>query len=93
MKRLARDCPPEGRFGTNKAFIAAVWRDSQAEHSFPRMSLTDFKAALADASRDGLIRLEPADLVGAMDPKLVSDSVTVRAGAEFHFILIEEPRP
>jgi hypothetical protein len=93
VKRIARDCPPEARFGANKAFIAAVWRDSQAEASFPPMSLADFKAALAEASRDGLIRLEPADLVQAMDPKLVTESETVRAGAAFHFVLVEESHP
>ncbi len=93
VKRIARDVPPAGRFGNNKAFIAAVWRESQAEDGFPRMSLADFKAALADASRDGLIRLEPADLVQAMDPALVAESETVRAGAAFHFVLVEEARP
>ncbi len=93
VKRIARDVPPAGRFGTNKAFIAAVWRDSQAEDGFPQMSLDAFKVALADASREGLIRLERADLVQAMDPKLVAESETIRAGGESHFVLIEEVRP
>jgi hypothetical protein len=57
------------------------------------MPLAEFKAALAGASREGLIRLEPADLVQAMDPKLVSDSEVVRAGAAFHFVLVEESAP
>jgi hypothetical protein len=91
VKRIARDCPPDARFGSNKVFVAAVWRESQAEDGFPRMPLADFKAALAEASREGLIRLEPADLVQAMEPKLVSDSEVIRAGAAFHFILVEEP--
>lgn len=91
VRRIARDCPPGARFGSNKVFVAAVWRESQAEDGFPRMPLADFKAALAGASREGLIRLEPADLVQAMDPKLVSDSEVVRAGAAFHFVLVEEP--
>jgi len=92
VKRIARDCPAEGRFG-NKAFIAAVWRESQAEVGFRRMPLAEFKASLAEASREGLIRLDPADLVQSMDPQLVADSETVRAGAAFHFILIEESAP
>lgn len=91
VRRIARDCPPDSRFGNNKVFVAAVWRESQAEDGFPRMPLADFKAALAGASREGLIRLEPADLVQAMDPRLVSDSEVVRAGAAFHFVLVEDP--
>ena len=93
VKRIARDVPPAGRFGANHAFIAAVWRESQAEDGFPRMSLAAFKAGLADASRDGLIRLERADMVQAMDARLVGESEIVRAGATFHFVLIEETRP
>lgn len=91
VKRIARDCPAAGRFGAGRAFVAAVWRESQAEDGFPPMPLADFKAALAGASREGLIRLDPADMVQAMDPRLVAESETVRAGAAFHFILTEEP--
>jgi hypothetical protein len=91
--RVARDCPPGSRFGGDKVFAAAAWRASQAQDGFPRMTLAEFKAALADASRAGLIRLEPADLVQAMDHEMVSDSEIVRAGAAFHFILVEEPAP
>ncbi|MCE9565539.1 MAG: hypothetical protein K8U57_26250 [Planctomycetes bacterium] len=92
VKRIARDSGSDARFGSNKAFVAAVWQASQTEDSFPKMSLVEFKDALADASRDGLIRLEPADLVQAMNPKLVADSEITRAGAKSHFILLEETR-
>lgn len=93
VRRIARDCPPDARFGANKAFVAAVWRAAQSEHSFPKMPLDAFKAALLDAARAGLLRLEPADMVQSMDAALVADSATAWAGATFHFILIEEPRP
>ncbi|MCI0701581.1 MAG: hypothetical protein L0241_10905 [Planctomycetia bacterium] len=92
VKRLARDCPPAGRFGDNKAFISAVWRESQTEDGFPKMPLEEFKAQLVAANQAGLLRLEPADLVQAMNPALVSESETTQAGAVFHFILIEEAR-
>lgn len=93
VKRIARDSPPDARFGTNKAFVAAVWREAQAEDGFPKMPLADFKAALVAAAHDGLIRLEPADLVQAMDPHLVADSAVPWAGAALHFVLVEEARP
>ncbi len=93
VKRIARDVPPAGRFGDNKAFIAAVWRESQAEDGFPKMSLAAFKTGLLAAARGGLMRLEPADMVQSMDAALVADSVIPWAGATFHFILIEESRP
>jgi hypothetical protein len=93
VKRLARDCPAQARFGTNKVFIAAAWCESQAEDGFPRMPLAEFKGHLVEANRAGLLKLEPADLVQAMDPGLVAESRTEQAGASLHFILIEEVLP
>lgn len=93
VKRVARDTAPSVRFGSNKVFIAAVWRDSQQEDGFPRMPVGEFKEHLVAANRKGLLRLEPADLVQVMDTALVAESRTEQAGAVFHFILIEESRP
>jgi hypothetical protein len=90
---LARSCPT-GRFGDNKVFIASVYRLSQAEASFPRMTLPEFKSRLIEANRQGLLQLSRADLVQAMDPVLVAESeARLEDDVTFHFILLEEVRP
>ena len=57
---------------------------------------TAYCAHLLDAAGVAPHRLRVtrlADLVNTMDPKLVAESETVRAGAAFHFVLVEESRP
>jgi hypothetical protein len=93
VKALARTSPPEDRFGDNKVFIAAVWRASQREAGFPRMSLPEFKGRLVEANREGRLRLSRADLVQAMDPNRVAESETHYLNATFHFVLVEGDRP
>ncbi len=92
VRALARACPA-GRFGDNKVFIAAVWRQSQAEANFPRLTLDEFKARLVQAHRAGLLQLSRADLVQAMDPAAVAESEVPYLNATFHFVLLDEARP
>ena len=93
VKALARVSPAADRFHDNKAFIAAVWRASQREPGFPRLSLAAFKARLVEANRADLLTLSRADLVQAMNPALVAESETEYLNATFHFVLIEGDRP
>jgi hypothetical protein len=93
VKALARTSPRADRFHDNKVFIAAVWRASQREHGFPRLTLPEFKTLLVKANRDGLLRLSRADLVQAMDPGRVAESETHYLNAAFHFVLIEGDQP
>lgn len=93
VRALVRTSPPEDRFHDNKVFIAAVWRASQREPGFPRLTLPEFKARLVEANRDGLLRLSRADLVQAMDPARVAESETTYLNATFHFVLIERDQP
>jgi hypothetical protein len=87
VKAAARDCPA-GRFGDNKVFINHVWRHLQNEPGFPRLDLTAFKHALAEANQAGLLKLSRADLVQVMDPADVLESETPYLDAVFHFILL-----
>ena len=73
--------------------IAAVWRASQQEPSFPRLSLAEFKQRLVDANSHNLLHLSRADLVQAMDPQLVAESEALYLNASFHFVLIEGDQP
>ena len=72
----------KGRFGPRKVFIAAAWRRLK----LPGLDETNYKAKLIEAHRAGLLVLHRADLVGAMDPKLVAASEVQYLNATFHFI-------
>ncbi len=76
VRALAASSPPEDRFHDNKVFIAALWRASQREPNFPRVSLAEFKQRLVEANSQDLLHLSRADLVQAMDPQLVAESET-----------------
>jgi uncharacterized protein (DUF2267 family) len=93
VRALAASSPPQDRFHDNKVFIAALWRASQRESSFPRLSLPEFKRRLVEANSQNLLHLSRADLVQAMDPQLVADSETGFLNANFHFVLIEGDHP
>ena len=74
-------------------FIAPLWRASQQEPSFPRVSLPEFKQRLVEANSHNLLHLSRADLVQAMDPQLVAESEATYLNASFHFVLIEGDHP
>jgi uncharacterized protein (DUF2267 family) len=93
VRKLAADSPREDRFHDNKVFIAALWRASQREPSFPRVSLDEFKQRLVEANSQNLLRLSRADLVQAMEPQLVADSEALYLNATFHFVLLESDHP
>jgi hypothetical protein len=82
-----------GRWGDNKVFINHVWRQLQQEPNFPQLSLNDFKDRLVEANQRGLLRLERADLVEAMNTDDVYESETRFLTATYHFILIERNQP
>ena len=93
VRALAASSPPQDRFHDNKVFIAALWRASQREPNFPRVSLAEFKQRLVEANSQNLLHLSRADLVQAMDPQLVADSETEYLNATFHFVLLEGDHP
>ncbi|MCX4243947.1 hypothetical protein [Paraliomyxa miuraensis] len=92
IQRLA-DTVQSGRYGEERAFIASVWQAAQADPTAPHDSLPAFKTRLVEANRAGLLRLHRADLVGAMDERLVRESETRHLNATFHFIEIDPRRP
>ena len=81
---VARALPPEGRFGSNKVFIAYVWRALQPEWS----SREAFNAALLEANRARHLSLSRADLVSVMNPVDVAESEIRSHGASFHFVVV-----
>jgi hypothetical protein len=93
VRALAGSSPPEDRFHDNKVFIAALWRASQREPNFPRLSLPEFKQRLVEANAKHLLHLSRADFVQAMDPQLLTESEITYENATFHFVLLEDVRP
>ncbi len=89
VRRAARSAQ-HGVFGGRKVFISAVWDELRRTKHWSTLSIPDFKRRLLDAQRAGGLELARADLVAAMDPRLVADSETLADGASFHFIVREE---
>ncbi|HET9624021.1 MAG TPA: hypothetical protein VFP84_21765, partial [Kofleriaceae bacterium] len=77
----------DGRFGPEKVFVSALWHRIEHDRRVPDLSFDRFKRWLVTANRDQLIDLARADVVGAMDPKLVAESEIEDLGATFHFVV------
>lgn len=90
LLQTVRDTLPrigsDGRFGAEKVFISALWHRLERDRS-TGLSLDRFKTWLIDANREQQLDLVRADLVGAMDPKLVAESEIEDLGATFHFVV------
>lgn len=78
---------PLGRFGPDKVYISAIWRQVQRDLRLTGMTLPEFKKQLIIANREGRLALARADLVGAMDANEVAESEIESLGATFHFVL------
>jgi hypothetical protein len=94
LLQMVREAIPrvgeEGRFGDEKVFVSALWHNMERDRRLGDLSFDRFKRWLVRANRDGWLVLVRADLVGAMDAKLVADSEIEDRGATFHFVL--DPR-
>ena len=94
LLQMVREAIPrvgeEGRFGDEKVFVSALWHNMERDRRLGDLSFDRFKLWLVRANRDGWLVLVRADLVGAMDAKLVADSEIEDRGATFHFVL--DPR-
>lgn len=77
----------EGRFGSEKVFVSALWHRIEHRARPSELSLDRFKRWLLTANRDGSLILARADLIGAMDARQVQESEIQDRGATFHFVL------
>ncbi|HEY0483735.1 MAG TPA: hypothetical protein VGD37_39725 [Kofleriaceae bacterium] len=88
---MVRDAIPtigaDGRFGPEKVFVSAIWHQLERDRRVADYSLDRFKQWLVTANRDRLLDLVRADLVGAMDSRLVTESEIEHLGTTFHFVL------
>lgn len=83
---------PGGRWGSDKVFIAAIWRRLQGDPRFHGMTVQQFKKRLVEANRDQLLDLARADSRGDMDESEVIGSEIEDRGATFHFVVDRRAR-
>ena len=79
-----KNVPASGRYGKVKVFISAIYDRVGKKIG---MTMPQFKQWLIQNNQMRNIDLARADLIGAMDPKLVSESEINDKGATFHFVI------
>jgi hypothetical protein len=87
VREAIREIGPDGRFGPDKVYVSAIWHHIEHDRRLIDLSLDRFKRWLVVANRDRLLDLARADLVGAMEASLVSESEIEDLGSTFHFVL------
>lgn len=76
-----------GRFGTDRIFVSALWKELDEGAGFPGLTLDSFKKRLFEANRTQQLTLARADLVAAMDRREVAASEIRNLNATFHFVI------
>lgn len=79
--------PEAGRFGADRVFVSALWKQLDEGAGFAGLTLDGFKKRLLDANRTQQLTLVRADLVAAMDRREVAASEIRSLNATFHFVL------
>lgn len=85
--RAVRRTVPHASFGGSKVFIAPIYED-MLKRGTTRLGRENFHKRLWEAAVAGLLRLSRADLVEAMDPKMVDASEMHVRSAAYHFVRI-----
>lgn len=78
--------PNTQTFGTEKAFVASVYQSFCELYPNAGVTWKEFGRRLLDGHMKGELRLTRADLVTAMDPRLVASSELTHETATYHFI-------
>lgn len=83
----ANSVPIAQRYGDRKTFVADAFET--AKKASPNITIDEFKTKLLKAQRDGHVQLARADLIGAMDPRKVADSLIEENSGKitYHFIV------
>ncbi len=84
----ASQVPAAGRFGADRVFISAIWKQLGADRAALGPTLDDFKARLLDANRALALTLARADMPGAMDRAKVAASEVSCLNSTFHFVVL-----
>ncbi len=87
VKAAATTCKTE-RQGSDKVYIAHVWRLLEHEPAFAAMGPDGFKQRLAQANNEGKLELRRADLAHLMDPDDIRLSAVQYLDTTFHFVKV-----
>jgi hypothetical protein len=83
----AAQVPAAGRFGADRVFVSAVWKQLGADRAALGPTFADFKSRLLEANRALLLTLARADMPGAMDRATVAASEIAHLNSTFHFVV------
>ena len=84
----ASQVPAAGRFGADRVFISAVWKQLGAQRDAMGPNLDAFKTRLLDANRALRLTLARADMPGAMNRATVAASEITCLNSTFHFVVL-----
>jgi hypothetical protein len=87
VKELIPHVGADGRHGSEKVFVSALWKGISSDQRIEQLPLDKFKSWLLTANRKGELILARADFPAAMNPKLVAESEIQDQGSTFHFVL------
>ena len=84
----ASQVPAAGRFGADRVFISALWKQLGAGRAAMGPNLDAFKSRLIEANRGRLLTLARADMPGAMNRETVAASEISYLNSTFHFVAL-----
>lgn len=84
----AAQVPAAGRFGADRVFVSALWKQLGADRDALGPNLDAFKARLLEANRALALTLARADMPGAMDRAKVAASEISYLNSTFHFVVL-----
>lgn len=84
----ASQVPAAGRFGADRVFVSALWKQLGENRDALGPNLDAFKARLLEANRALALTLARADMPGAMDRAKVAASEIAYLNSTFHFVVL-----
>ena len=84
----ASQVPAAGRFGSDRVFVSALWKQLGEQRDAMGPTFDAFKSRLLDANRARLLTLARADMPGAMDRATVEASEIRYLNSTFHFVVV-----
>ncbi len=84
----ASQVPAAGRFGADRVFISALWKQLGENRDALGPTFDDFKTRLLAANRALALALARADMPGAMDRAKVAASEVAHLNSTFHFVVL-----
>ena len=83
----AAKVPAAGRFGSDRVFVSALWKQLGEQRDAMGPTFDAFKSRLIEANRGRLLTLARADMPGAMNRATVAASEISYLNSTFHFVV------